>query len=302
MWEVRGSANCHLDPWMTGVAAAGCNGMIASSTPNAPVKIFKSMVVPVTAGVLDQQARAFLTGKTLKAMAAENQAPVIVKPAEGSLAPVPVELTIQAGPGSPTKNFALEWQSFENGAWVPKTIQDQAGLDSKIPIASFGNASQVRVRARAHQSANAKWSDWRSFKVPYLPPPPPPVTPTPCPNTAAYGATYDVSGMPASIKAGTTGSATIKVTNSSNQIWPAGSNFHVSYHWAQNGVVVVYDGERTFLPTTVLPCFSIVVSATVKAPPAAGAYQIQWDMVLEGVSWFSAKGVPTGNKNVTVTP
>jgi hypothetical protein len=62
------------------------------------------------------------------------------------------------------------------------------------------------------------------------------------------------------------------------------------------------DGLRTLLPSAVPPCGTVILQANVKAQAAAGAYQIQWDMLLEGTAWFSQQGVPTGNKNVTVTP
>jgi hypothetical protein len=106
------------------------------------------------------------------------------------------------------------------------------------------------------------------------------------------------------MKAGSTTSVTIKVTNGSNQTWGAGSSYHLSYHWAQNGVIVTKpsDGLRTLLLNAVPPCGSVFLQANVKAQAAAGAYQIQWDMLLEGTTWFSMQGVPTGNKNVTVTP
>jgi hypothetical protein len=35
---------------------------------------------------------------------------------------------------------------------------------------------------------------------------------------------------------------------------------------------------------------------------ARPSWTIQWDMVNEGVAWFSNQGVATGNKTVTVSP
>lgn len=297
LWEIKGGGTCKLDPWMTGIAAAGCSGQVSNATPNAPTNLVKQMKVPISAGALDAGARAILTGKTLKAIQAENQAPAIVMPSENQTVSGPnVTLTINPGPGSPTKNFALEWQAQVNGAWTAKVVQDQAPLSSQIPVAKFQGLGIWKVRAKAHQSAGAKWSDWRSFKVPVLGPPA-------CGNTQPYGATYVVSATPSTMKAGSPPTTTtITVTNGSNQIWGAGTLYHLSYHWAQNGVVVVNDGERTTLPTAVFPCMTIALSAAVKAPPTPGTWEIRWDMVLEGVTWFSAKGVPTGNKPVTATP
>ena len=299
LWEIQGGGTCKLDPWMTGPAAASCSTSIGNSTPNAPAIFLKALKVPISAGILDQQARAWLTGKTLHAIGAEHQAPVITKPTEGQHAMFPLALAISAGPDSPTKNFALEWQAKVNGAWTPKDVTDQVGATASLPSTKFGDLADWRVRARAHQTTKAAWSGWRTFTLPILGPP----AMAPCGNAAAYGATYDVSAMPATLGAGSTSFVSIKVTNGSNQPWPGGSNYHLSYHWT-GGPTPVVDGERTFLPSVpasgVPPCGVVVLSAKVVAPSAAGSYQIQWDMVLEGVTWFSTQGVPTGNKNVTI--
>lgn len=297
-WEIQSGGNCKLDPWMTGRAAAGCSGTQGNATPNAPANFVKKMGYPVSPDVLDGTARAILTGKTLAAIKAEHQAPEIVKPAEGSHPTFPLTLAISAGPGSPTKTFALEWEANVNGAWTKKSVTDQVGFTTSISSDKFGNLGSWRVRARAHQATSASWSPWRSFTLPTLGPP---AMATPCANASAWGATYDASAMASTLAAGTKNTAIVTITNGSNQIWGAGTNYHVAYHWAQNGQVIVFDGERTTLPTAVFPCMKIQLAAAVLAPPAPGAWTIQWDMVLEGVSWFSAKGVPTGDKNVTVT-
>ncbi len=36
-----------------------------------------------------------------------------------------------------------------------------------------------------------------------------------------------------------------------------------------------------------------VVNALVRMPPTAGTYTIRFDMVQEGITWFSGQGVPT---------
>jgi hypothetical protein len=299
LWEISGGGTCRLDPWMVGRAGAGCSASVSNATPNAPTTFVKSLGVPVSAGLLDQQARGWLTGKTLRAIKAEHQAPKILKPAEGSLSPGDVSLKIDPGPESPTKTFSLEWQARVNGQWVAQNVGDVAGIvEVKIPASKFGASGEWRLRARAHQNSKASWSDWRGFKVPLLAPPP-----QPCQNASAFGATYDVGGTPGTLKAGATASnVPIKVTNGSNQTWGAGSNIHLAYHWVQGGATVVFDGERTWLPAAVSPCGTILLQAKLKAPPAPGSYVVEWDMVQEGVAWFSTKGVATGNKAVTVTP
>ncbi len=299
-WEIHGGGNCKLDPWMTGSASASCNTLISSVIGNAPDKLLKSIKVPISASVMDAQARSWLTGKTLAAIELEHKPPMIDEPKNGAIVKFPSNLVIIPYIGAGANTYAVEWHALVNGAWAPQQVFSEAGLKTPLPANKFGASEVWQVRARAHQSVNAGWSPWVQFSVP--PKIKFPIGNPPCMNSTAYGATYDVSGMPATIKAGTATKVSLKVTNGSNQVWAAGSNFHLSYHWVQNGAVVVQDGERTNMPSAIQPCGVIVLSATVKAPPAAGAYQIQWDMVLEGVAWFSNQGVMTGNKPVTVTP
>ena len=295
LWEIQGGGTCKLDPWMTGPAGATCSTAIASHTPNAPANLVKHLKVPISASVLDGQARAFLTAKTFAAIQLEHRAPVVSKPTEGSIVLFPSILEVSPYVDSPAKSFALEWQALVNNAWVPESVMDQVGVTTPLPPGKFGASQYWRVRARQHQSTKASWSDWRMFQVA-------PQGGPACANTKPYGATYDLTGTPGTLKAGTTGQVSIKVTNGGNQTWGAGSNFHLAYHWAQNGSVIIQDGERTVLLSAVMPCQTVTLSATVKAPPTAGAWEIRWDMVNEGVTWFSAQGVPTGNKPVTVNP
>ncbi len=72
--------------------------------------------------------------------------------------------------------------------------------------------------------------------------------------------------------------------------WPAGAEIAVSYHWlTRDGETVVWDGLRTALPTRVSPGREVKVSAVVEAPGRSGRYGLQWDLVHEGVVWFSQR-------------
>jgi hypothetical protein len=269
---------------------------VAFASPNAPKNLVKKLGVPLSPELLDAQARGWLTGKTIAAIVAEHQAPKFTMPSEGSTATgATVSFRVDPGPGSPTKTFLLEWQAKVNGQWSPRNVTEAMGLSElKLDAAKLAASANWRLRARAYQTSKAKWSDWRTFKTT---PPAPSCTPT-----GANNASYGVFGMPGTLQAGVTTTASITVTNLGSATWGARSSYHLSYHWVQGTTTVVYDGERTTLPAAVGPCQTITLSATVKAPPAPGAYKIQWDMVLEGVTWFSAAGVPVGEKSVTVNP
>jgi hypothetical protein len=39
----------------------------------------------------------------------------------------------------------------------------------------------------------------------------------------------------------------------------------------------------------------VTLNVIVKMPSAAGSYDLRFDVVQEGVAWFSGQGVPMGN-------
>ena len=76
--------------------------------------------------------------------------------------------------------------------------------------------------------------------------------------------------------------------------WRAADRFDASYHLTRwDDSVVIWDGARTVLPD-VAPGQTVTINVVVQAP-AAGSYVVKFDLVQEGVTWFSGQGVPTGN-------
>src|SRR3989442_15054452 len=64
--------------------------------------------------------------------------------------------------------------------------------------------------------------------------------------------------------------------------------------------MVVWDGARGALPSDVPPFSQVTVPITVSVPQGVGDYVISWDMVLEGVAWFSSTGVVRKREPFTV--
>lgn len=96
----------------------------------------------------------------------------------------------------------------------------------------------------------------------------------------------------------------VTVANTGAVSWPAAgpTPVHLSYHWiALDGSVVVWDGARASLPADIAPGQSAVVPIPVAAPSQVGSYLLRIDLVQEGVSWFSAEGVPTRDFPINVT-
>ncbi|WP_163554073.1 DNRLRE domain-containing protein [Candidatus Frankia alpina] len=119
-----------------------------------------------------------------------------------------------------------------------------------------------------------------------------------------YGAEYSYpNGVPqwvTPMTPTTSGTTTIQVKNTGQNPWPANSNYKLSYHVYQNGVLYDQEGAETNLPTTVNPGASIDLVAAIDPLPA-GSYEIRWDMKEAGVSWFSGQGIDYLSMPLTVS-
>lgn len=95
---------------------------------------------------------------------------------------------------------------------------------------------------------------------------------------------------------------TVKVTltNAGSMTWVAGgpNPFRLAYHWS--GPAPLYEGDRTALPHDIAPGDMITIDATLKTPAVPGTYTLEWDMVHEGVTWFSSQQVPTEDQIVGI--
>lgn len=105
--------------------------------------------------------------------------------------------------------------------------------------------------------------------------------------------------------AGGTISQTVVIANSGMRVWPAGGMrpIRLSYHWIQTPTrrVLILDGARTPLPHDVEPGEIVTVTALVQVPALTGTLTLQWDMVQEEVTWFSARGSPVAEVSANIT-
>ena len=87
----------------------------------------------------------------------------------------------------------------------------------------------------------------------------------------------------------------LDLRNESAVAWPFRGlgvpEVRVSYHWLRStGEMYEFEGERTDLPHTLRPGETTRLLAAVRPPEDPGSYVLQWDLVVEGISWFSWKG------------
>ncbi|HUG05592.1 MAG TPA: SpoIID/LytB domain-containing protein [Candidatus Limnocylindria bacterium] len=121
--------------------------------------------------------------------------------------------------------------------------------------------------------------------------------------TSGLSAGYAGTTTPGQATIGATIDLLTTVLNYGPRVWPAsGPNaVSLSYHITKStGEMVVWDGARGRLPSDVPPFSQITVPIRVPVPQSVGDYVISWDMVLEGVAWFSSTGVQTKREPFSV--
>ena len=120
--------------------------------------------------------------------------------------------------------------------------------------------------------------------------------------TSGLNAGYGGTTTPQQATIGATLQLTTVVSNYGQRTWTPGA-FALSYHIYDNfGSPVIWDGARGRLPSSVPPLTSVTIPISVALPSGTGTYRIQWDMVQEGVTWFSSLGVAVKQEIFTIVP
>jgi predicted O-methyltransferase YrrM len=88
----------------------------------------------------------------------------------------------------------------------------------------------------------------------------------------------------------------VHVTNLSRlPLSRAGAPFGLSYHlWSVDQRSLAFDNPRTWFNEPLLPGASRTVDVPVQVPNVPGSYEIEFDIVWEGILWMKDHGNPTG--------
>jgi hypothetical protein len=126
-------------------------------------------------------------------------------------------------------------------------------------------------------------------------------------TATAYGVSWGANTTPGSMTASAAVPVTLSFSNTGTLTWSAGgaNPVRLAYHWLNGAcpgsTTAVFDGNRTPLPTDVAAGGSVSnLSATITAPTSAGTYCLVYDLVREGITWFSWQGAATQGVTVTV--
>jgi hypothetical protein len=94
----------------------------------------------------------------------------------------------------------------------------------------------------------------------------------------------------------------VLVTNESTIPFTAGTPaLGLSYHLADaDGAMVSYDNRRSYFTEQLPPGAERVVELAVQVPRESGSYQLEIDVVWEGIMWFKDSGNKTSKVELTV--
>jgi hypothetical protein len=115
------------------------------------------------------------------------------------------------------------------------------------------------------------------------------------PGEEEYGVAWLEHSVPESIQPDTVTTTSLKLKNEGSKSWLAdGPNpVHLAYNWfTPNGQLAgCWDTFRASLPDNVPPGSEVnLPNVALKSPATPGQYVLRWDLVEEGVTWFSKEG------------
>jgi SAM-dependent methyltransferase len=127
---------------------------------------------------------------------------------------------------------------------------------------------------------------------------PRPVRPLP---DRAFRATVRPKASPDALPAGGRASITVAVRNDADQPWPPDRGLRVGNHWWRGRRLVGRDDGRSVLPGLAAGA-TAEVTVPVRVPDRPGRYELELDVVQEGVAWFAERGSTPARVPVRVRP
>lgn len=106
-----------------------------------------------------------------------------------------------------------------------------------------------------------------------------------------WGAEFLAHNTPPYLTVGQSVDVALRIANVGKHTWhTAGEHpVHAAYQWINANGAQVFDVQefRTALPQAVRPGEEVDFAAALAAPNTPGLYQLHWDLIAEGISWFS---------------
>jgi subtilisin family serine protease len=273
------ATNTSVPPTNTAIAAA-------TNTPSLPV-------YGVSWGA-DSTAGSMISGSSNSVAISFTNAGTLAWPATGTNA---VALSYHWRAGSCPGSSIAVW----NGVHSP--------LSSDVPAGGTvsGLAATVQVPSTSGTfclqydliQEGVTWFSWQGASM---------LQRTVSVTAVPYGVSWGAHTTPVSMTAGSANMVSVSFTNIGTLTWSATApnNVSVAYHWRNGSCsgtsTAVWNGTHTPITQDVATGGTVSgLSATVTAPPSAGTYCLQYDLIREGVTWFSWQGASMLQVTVTVS-
>lgn len=133
---------------------------------------------------------------------------------------------------------------------------------------------------------------------------PTPVEPLPVSVVAGHAFAVVAGAVPRLAVGGAELRVRLVLENRGARGWRDDGSFALASHWlGRDGAVLQWEGPRSPIPRPVAPGETIELTAVVEVPVRPGVRRLQWDMVEEGVCWFSERSAaPPPVRTVIVVP
>lgn len=116
----------------------------------------------------------------------------------------------------------------------------------------------------------------------------------------AMRADVSVVSAPAELGIGQQVPVQVRITNVSDHLWSPSAQIRVGNHWHRAGRMVWLDDGRANLTRPVAPGEAVDVRLVVTAPVRPGAYELEFDLLQESVTWWADVGSVTARTPVQV--
>ncbi|WP_083941245.1 NBR1-Ig-like domain-containing protein [Pseudoduganella violaceinigra] len=202
--------------------------------------------------------------------------------------PQPPQISVSRTPSTMQANqsFTLNWSTSNATSLSRVCTANGTGFTSNDSMALSGASSGT---------ASAAWVGYPSTCIWSASGPGGTSTATEMMATAGYGAEFVIQSVPSTMIAGQTYQVSVTMKNTGALAWSAANNAQLGTTGPANNIT--WGLNRVPLSGVVLPGQNAQFVAIVKAPVAAGAYNLQWQMT-EPVS--GAFGNPSANVRVDV--
>jgi 4-amino-4-deoxy-L-arabinose transferase-like glycosyltransferase len=116
----------------------------------------------------------------------------------------------------------------------------------------------------------------------------------------SFRVAWRLGAQPTSIRRGERAYGFVSFQNVSPCSWPQA--VHLGYHWraVAPGGPYIHDGGRELPNEAISPGETITLPVSLTAPAVPGEYDIEYDLVFEGVTWFADRGARPARVRIAI--